>query len=72
MPDGVEQNKNGLNGQTKHTKKNEGAIWNQKMVLQSDAIEEPFLVPQKNLSNQGSLKNHFHKEFFKGPSEMVL
>jgi len=30
-----------------------------KMVLQSDDIEEPFLVPTKNLSNQGSLKKHF-------------
>jgi len=31
------------------------------------AIEEPYLVSTKNLSNQGSLKNHFLKEFFKEP-----
>jgi len=27
---------------------------------------------RKNLSNQGSLKNHFLKEFFKEPIKMVL
>jgi len=70
-------------GKVIDTQKSEGDIWNPKTVLQSDAIEEPFLVPQrifqtrvlcgtisgstKNLSNQGSLKNHFwfHKEPFK-------
>jgi len=30
-----------------YTQNHEGAMWNRKMVLQSDAIEEPFLVPQR-------------------------
>jgi len=39
----------------------------QKMVLQSDAIEEPFLVQQRTFKTRGSLKNHVLREFFKEP-----
>jgi len=40
-----------------------------KMVLQSEAREEYlwFHKEHLNLSNQGSLKNHFIKQFFKEP-----